>query len=85
MFTYVDVAMIDGAGSFEGADQSRRRTGRQGEPFTFGLDPAAVPTFLADRGFGLVEDLAVPALVQRYYGMTQQAYAYYHVVAARRR
>ena len=85
VFTYVDVAMIDGTGSFDGAEQSKRRVGRQGEPFTFGLDPSAVPAFLHERGFELVADVAVPALVKRYYGASQEAYAYYHVVDARRR
>ena len=84
VFTYVDIAMIDGTASFDGASQSKRRVGRQGEPFTFGLDPLEVPAFLLERGFELVDDVAVPALVERYYGVAQESYAYYHVVDARR-
>jgi O-methyltransferase involved in polyketide biosynthesis len=84
VFTYVDLAMIDDTTSFEGARESKRRVSRQGEPFTFGLDPISVPTFLRERGFEVLDDVAVPALVERYYGITQASYAYYHVVEARR-
>lgn len=84
IFTYVDVAMIEGTGSFQGALESKRRTARQGEPFTFGLDPGAVPAFLRARSFDLLDDVVVPGLVQRYYGIHQSSYAYYHVVEAQR-
>jgi methyltransferase (TIGR00027 family) len=84
VFTYVDVAMIEETVSFDGARESKRRVGRQGEPFTFGLNPVSVPTFLRERGFEVLDDFAVPALVKRYYGVTQTSYAYYHVVDARR-
>ena len=82
VFTYVDRAMLDRPDSFDGAAESRRRTGRQGEPFTFGLDPRDVAAYLQARGFDCVDDVDVPALVERYYAVTQTSYAYYHVVHA---
>ena len=84
VFTYVDAAIIQAPGAFDGARASTRRVNRQGEPFTFGLDPHEVRAFLDARGITLVDDVAVPSLVERYYGVRQTSYAYYHVVEARR-
>jgi methyltransferase (TIGR00027 family) len=84
VFTYVDAAIIAGDHGYEGADESMRRVSRQGEPFTFGLEPEAAPDFLAARGFDVLDDLNVADLVVRYYGARAKGYAYYHVAHARR-
>lgn len=59
---------------------------RVGEPFTFGLDPAEVSGYLADRGFGLEWDSAVSDAAARLYpaGTCPSVPAYYHVAGARR-
>lgn len=85
VFTYVDARMLTDPASFAGASQSTTRVRRQGEPFTFGLDPEAVSAHLDQYALLLRTDVAVPELVARYYGEHMDAYAYYHVVHAVRR
>ncbi len=82
LFTYVDRGLLDGSRAFAGATESSRHVRRVGEPYTFGLDPCAVGAYLAERGFELVWDIAVPEAASRY-GIELDGYAYYHVVRAR--
>jgi len=86
VFTYVDRGIIDGTARFEGAETTLRAVRRVGEPFTFGLEPAEVSRYLAERGFGLEWDTAVSGAAARLYpaGACPSVPAYYHVVAARR-
>lgn len=87
LFTYVDRGIIDGTARFDGDETTLRAVRRVGEPFTFGLDPAQVPGYLADRGFALEWDTAVSDAAARLYpaGACPSAPAYYHVAGARRR
>jgi methyltransferase (TIGR00027 family) len=86
VFTYVDRGIIDGTARFEGAQTTLRAVRRVGEPFTFGLDPAEVAGYLAQRGFRLEWDTAVSDAAARLYpaGACPSAPAYYHVAGARR-
>jgi len=86
LFTYVDRGIIDGTTRFDGAETTLRAVRRVGEPFTFGLDPAEVPGYLADRGFTLEWDTAVSDAAERRYpaGTCPSVPAYYHVAGARR-
>lgn len=86
VFTYVDRGVIDGTARFEGAQTTLRAVRRVGEPFTFGLDPAEVAGYLAERGFRLEWDTAVSDAAARLYpaGTCPSAPAYYHVAGARR-
>ncbi|MEV0562572.1 SAM-dependent methyltransferase [Dactylosporangium sp. NPDC050588] len=61
IFTYVDRGVLDGTARFPGAAEWHAAVRRQGEPWTFGLDPAAVPAYLAARGLRLEEDLSTRA------------------------
>ena len=36
-----------------------------GEPWTFGLDPREVPSYIANRGFRLLNDVSVAEVWQR--------------------
>jgi len=84
LLTYVDRAILDGSGGFEGAAESSAYVRRLGEPFTFGLDPHEVPAYLRDRGLDLVEDLPLSEAAARYYPSGRPPVsAYYHVVSAR--
>lgn len=87
VFTYVDRGIIDGTARFDGAQTTLRAVRRVGEPFTFGLDPAEVPGYLTDRGFGLEWDTTVSDAAARLYpaGACPSVPAYYHVAGARRR
>jgi O-methyltransferase involved in polyketide biosynthesis len=65
-FDYDFEAFIAGDNSFYGATQIRRWTDGNGEPLTFGLDPDALASFLAEPGLQLESDLAPEELVSRY-------------------
>ena len=86
LFTYIDRALLDGTRTFEGAAESSRAVRNVGEPYTFGLDPAVVRTYLSPLGFELISDDPVSELAPRYYGdrRVPKVYSYYHVVEARR-
>jgi methyltransferase (TIGR00027 family) len=85
-FTYIDRGILDGSRSFTGAAESSRAVEKVGEPYTFGFDPNEVKTYLASRGFELLDDLAVSEAADRYYGDSRpKVYSYYHVVKASRR
>jgi len=84
LFTYVDRAVIDGGSGFVGGAESVAYVKKLGEPFTFGLDPSALPGYLAERGLDLEADLALPEAARSYYpDACPPVSAYYHVVSAR--
>jgi methyltransferase (TIGR00027 family) len=66
VFTYVDRAALDGTGGFDGVEEWHDAVRRGGEPWTFGLDPAEVPGYLAERGLRLAEDLSTRDAAARY-------------------
>jgi len=83
-FTYVDARILDNSSSFASAAEDMAYVRRLGEPFTFGLDPARLPAYLAERGLDLLEDRALSDLARVYYGeRSPETSAYYHVVSAR--
>ena len=84
LFTYVDRAILDGSARHEGAAESLAYVRRLGEPFTFGLDPAALAGYLRDRGWELEEDLSLAAAARAYYpDGGPKVSTYYHVARAR--
>jgi methyltransferase (TIGR00027 family) len=85
LFTYVDRAALDGSGVYADAADRRRLVASLGEPWTFGLDPAEVRTYLAARGLTLLFDQGACEYRARYWGADgphQRGYAFYHVVQA---
>ena len=59
---------------------------REGEPWTFGLDPAEVPDYLRERGLDLIEDLSTRAAARRLLPASRQAEPtaeFYRVALAR--
>jgi methyltransferase (TIGR00027 family) len=86
-FTYIDKAILDGSGLFEGAAQSSRAVRKVGEPYTFGFGPAEVGAYLTSRGFDLEWDVAVSDVAPRFYSGPRRpkVIAYYHVAKAQRR
>ena len=84
VFTYVERALVDASAAFAGGTESLAYVRGLGEPFTFGLDPAEVPAYLAERGLDLVEDLDLETVAARYYpGARPPVSAFYRVVTAR--
>jgi methyltransferase (TIGR00027 family) len=68
LFTYVHGGLLDGSITFPGGRRLSRTLRRIGEPWTFGLDPAEVSGFLAQRGFRLLEDWGAADYRARYLG-----------------
>ena len=68
LFTYVHRGLLDGSIAFTGTRRLRRTLRRVGEPWTFGLDPAEIPDFLASRGFDLLGDWGAVEYRARYLG-----------------
>ena len=66
VFTYIHRGILDGSAAFAGANRTVASVRRVGEPYTFGLDPAELPGYVAERGLILVEDLGASAYRARY-------------------
>ncbi len=85
VFTYVHSGALDGSVCFEGAVKLLQDVEQLGEPWTFGLDPAAVPEFLSQRGLRLDRDASAQEYRAQLYGTDAQhmkGYEFYHVVIA---
>ena len=83
VFTYVDRRALDGTGDFEGVWQDAVR--RHGEPWTFGLEPAALPAYLDERGMDLTLDLSTRDAADRYLvplGRHEPAAPFYRIARA---
>ncbi len=68
LFTYVDRAALECPGAFPEAERWLQAVRRRGEPWTFGLAPAAVGAFLAERGFSLLRDTSTAEAGDAYFG-----------------
>ncbi|HZN77230.1 MAG TPA: class I SAM-dependent methyltransferase [Micromonosporaceae bacterium] len=66
IFTYVDSSALDGTGGFAGVEEWQAAVRRHGEPWTFGLDPAGLPDYLAVRGLTLSLDMSALDAGERY-------------------
>jgi len=58
IFTYVDLAHFGPGGAGGNKVPWSRAVAKVGEPFRYGLDPATLDKFLAERGLGLMWDLS---------------------------
>jgi O-methyltransferase involved in polyketide biosynthesis len=59
---------------------------RMGEPFTFGIDPRTLRSYLAERGFELLDDAGSDELYARYFrphGRHERSNDYQRVALAR--
>jgi methyltransferase (TIGR00027 family) len=65
LFTYVDRRVLEQPEQFFGAQKLLSRLRGYGEPWTFGLDPEQVQTYLAERSLRLLQDLSVAEVWQR--------------------
>jgi methyltransferase (TIGR00027 family) len=57
VFTYIHKGILDGSVQLPGAKEFLAELESQGEPWVFGIDPAELSGFLAERGFTLLEDV----------------------------
>jgi methyltransferase (TIGR00027 family) len=86
VFTYVHRAVLDDPGVFFGTDKLLATLQAAGELWTFGIDPAAVGDFLAQRGLTLERDLGAADYRRLYYGDAAQrmrGYEFYRLAVAR--
>ena len=86
LFTYVHRGVLDGSTRFAGTEQLAATLARTNESWTFGLDPATVGEWLAERGLALVEDLGARAYRRRYLGDASdgmRGYEFYHAARCR--
>ncbi|WP_433384543.1 class I SAM-dependent methyltransferase [Actinoplanes sp. CA-142083] len=83
IFTYVDRRVL--RGEVTGAESWHQAVRRQGEPWTFGFDPAALPAYLADRDMRLALDQSTRDAAERYLqplGRAENAASFYRVAEA---
>jgi methyltransferase (TIGR00027 family) len=88
VFTYDHAGLLDGSVTFEGGEQILRNVRALGEPWTFGLRPEEVETFLSRFGLELVEQLGADDYRRRYLptGSTGlSGYSFYRIAVARAR
>ena len=85
-FTYVHRGLLDGSGAFTVSPNVVRLLQRAGEPWTFGFDPAELPSYLRARGLELTEDLGAVEYGSLCMGASRdemKGYEFYHVAVAR--
>ena len=88
VFTYVERALFDDPTRFEDAPQMLAAVRAYGEPWTFGLDPAEAPAYLAERGLRPLEDLGSLEYRARFMparGAHMRGYEFYRVAVAETR
>jgi methyltransferase (TIGR00027 family) len=85
LFTYIHRGVLEGRGDFKGAQKSASAVERVGEPWTFGIDPAELSTYLAERGLKLIEDVGSLEYRARYMkpsGFHMRGYEFYRAALA---
>jgi methyltransferase (TIGR00027 family) len=86
VMTYVHRDVLDHPDRFAGAERLFATLDDVGERFTFGLDPADTPAFLAERHLTLESDVGAAEFRERCYGEAARAirgHEFYRVAAAR--
>jgi methyltransferase (TIGR00027 family) len=78
IFTYIDKGVLDRTTNFANWKDA---VAAEGEPWTFGFDPAELPAYLAERGLRLVEDVTTRKAAERF-GRQEPTAAFYRVALA---
>lgn len=82
VMTYIDRRFLTHPDEYHGARRLRSTLRRAGEPMTFGISPADLPGYLAERGFELVSDIGAAEFRERYVGAVR-GHEFYRVAHAR--
>jgi methyltransferase (TIGR00027 family) len=85
VFTYVHRAVLDDPAAFFGTARLFATLAAAGERWTFGLDPARLPDFMAERGYRLDEDVGAEEYRMRYFGSSavpMRGYEFYRIACA---
>jgi O-methyltransferase involved in polyketide biosynthesis len=86
LFTYVHRDILTRPEAFVGTRQLFASLERVGERFSFGLEPGAVPGFLAERGLTLERDVGAAEYRRLYFGdaaRRMRGHEFYRVALAR--
>jgi methyltransferase (TIGR00027 family) len=81
-FTYIHAGVLRGDTGFDGGDTLRANVAKLGEPWTFGIDPAELPAFVAACGLALREDIGADDYRRRYLGHIARGYGFYRIAVA---
>lgn len=85
VFTYVHRGALDGSGRFPDAARIMSNVAKLGEPWTFGVIPKELPSYLRKRGLQLDRDDGARKYRRAYFGEAAEAmsgYDFYHVAVA---
>jgi len=85
VFTYVHRGVLDGSGGFPDAAKILSNVRELGEPWTFGLLPEELPSYLYERGLRLNRDDGASQYRRAYFGKAAESmngYDFYHVAVA---
>lgn len=85
IFTYVHRGALDSSGRFPDAAKIVSNVENLGEPWTFGLIPEELPSYLAVRGLQLDRDESARDYRRAYFGKAAEfmkGYDFYHVAVA---
>lgn len=85
IFTYVHRGALDSSEVFSDAAKIVSNVERLGEPWTFGLIPEELPSYLAERGLQLDRDDGARDYRRTYFGEAAESmkgYDFYHVAVA---
>jgi methyltransferase (TIGR00027 family) len=85
IFTYVHAGILDGTASFHGAPEMLRKVAQSGEPWTFGLKPNEVASYLQRFGLRLTANLNAGEYRQKVMGAAAQrirGYEFYNAARA---
>jgi methyltransferase (TIGR00027 family) len=86
LFTYVHRDVLASPGAFIGTERLFASLEEFGETWTFGIDPGALPAFLADCGLSLERDLGASEYRELYWGPAARklrGYEFYRIALAR--
>lgn len=85
LFTYVHRQVLDTPQAFEGTQNVLATLDAAAERWTFGLDPSCLPSFLAQRGLTLDEDVGASEYRALYFGRAarrMRGYEFYRIASA---
>jgi methyltransferase (TIGR00027 family) len=86
LFTYVHRDVLTRPGTFVGTERLFASLAKVGETLTFGLEPAELPQFLAERGLALESDVGAAEYRKRYFGDAargMRGHEFYRIALAR--
>ena len=84
-FTYLHRGLLEGTLTFDRAHVAQARVAQGDEPWIWGMDPARLPEYLADRGFRLQQDFGAEDYRKMYWGYDARRYrgfGFYHAALA---